>query len=174
MLHIFHEPEFAPIADHQQYGDLGTLRRSIAKAWGRCSLCIRDKIDRIALHPQRPTQQARLTAIETCRVEHGVALLPTRSILKSLNQSSKRRIVFYGSQTGTAEGCAHRFAQEALEKYGLGCVIADLEDYDFVDLAKLSEEHLAVCGDAARMAKDVTRVLGSTVAQSITRDECVQ
>lgn len=73
-----------------------------------------------------------------------LTIAPTRSILKQLEQTDKSCFIFYGSQTGTAERFAHRLAREASSAYNLGCVVADLDDYDFVDLPKLSQQHLII------------------------------
>ncbi len=45
--------------------------------------------------------------------------------------TDKSMVIFYGSQTGTAEEYAQRFAKDA-RKYGVGALVADLQDYDMV------------------------------------------
>lgn len=47
-------------------------------------------------------------------------------------------IVFYGSQTGTAEEFAARLAKEAA-RYGMKAMVADPEEYEMEDLTKLVE-----------------------------------
>lgn len=95
------------------------------------------------LFPPRQTQP-NLPLLTAAKNSKTSALLPTRSILKQLEQNGKSCMVFYGSQTGTAERFAQRFAREALSKFNLGCIVADLDDYDFGDVLKLTESHLVV------------------------------
>ncbi|KAF9768371.1 hypothetical protein IL306_014340 [Fusarium sp. DS 682] len=62
-----------------------------------------------------------------------------RSIVHICNTTGKNCIVFYGSQTGTAENYAQKLAREASSRYGLDPMVADLEEYDYNDLSELSE-----------------------------------
>lgn len=43
-------------------------------------------------------------------------------------------VLFYGSQTGTAEDLATRFAKELADTYGVGTLVCDPEDYDMQEL----------------------------------------
>lgn len=54
-------------------------------------------------------------------------------------------IVFYGSQTGTAEEFASRLAKDA-PRYQFKAMVADPEEFDMEDLANLNQidNHLAV------------------------------
>ncbi|XP_076045478.1 cytochrome P450 reductase [Oratosquilla oratoria] len=65
--------------------------------------------------------------------------------LGKLKSSGKNVIVFYGSQTGTAEEFAVRLAKEA-SRYGMKGMIADPEESDMSELAQLCEinNHLAI------------------------------
>lgn len=59
-----------------------------------------------------------------------------KDIIKSMKASSKKIIIFYGSQTGTAESFAHRFAKN-LQSYNtlhhhLNSVVIDPEELDIV------------------------------------------
>ncbi|KAK3180444.1 hypothetical protein K4F52_008172 [Lecanicillium sp. MT-2017a] len=58
----------------------------------------------------------------------------TRNFLEKMDESGKNCIVFYGSQTGTAEDYASRLAKEGKSRYGLNTMVADLEEYDFENL----------------------------------------
>ncbi|KAL2158985.1 hypothetical protein VTH06DRAFT_3016 [Thermothelomyces fergusii] len=58
----------------------------------------------------------------------------TRDIIKKMEESGKNCIIFYGSQTGTAEDYASRLAKEGKSRFGLETMVADLEDYDFENL----------------------------------------
>jgi len=68
----------------------------------------------------------------------------SRDILKKMDESEKNCVVFYGSQTGTAEDYASRLAKEGSQRYGLKTMTADLEDYDFENLNKFPEDHIAM------------------------------
>lgn len=52
----------------------------------------------------------------------------TRSIIEKMEESGKNCVIFYGSQTGTAEDYASRLAKEGKSRYGLETMVADLED----------------------------------------------
>ena len=49
-------------------------------------------------------------------------------------------MIFYGSQTGTAEEYAIRLAKEAKTKFGLTSLVCDPEEYDFENLDQLPED----------------------------------
>lgn len=68
----------------------------------------------------------------------------SRNIIEKLEQSGKNCVVFYGSQTGTAEDYASRLAKEGHSRFGLNTMVADLEDYDFDNLDQFPEDKLAV------------------------------
>ena len=63
----------------------------------------------------------------------------SRNILEKMEESGKNCVVFYGSQTGTAEDYASRLAS----RFGLKTMTADLEDYDYENLDKFPEDHIA-------------------------------
>lgn len=71
-------------------------------------------------------------------------LPPTRSIQKKLSQAGRRCLVFYGTQTGTAEKLALAFAREAKMRYGMECIVADLDDYDYGDLEQMKKAQALV------------------------------
>ncbi|XP_015928394.1 NADPH--cytochrome P450 reductase [Parasteatoda tepidariorum] len=60
------------------------------------------------------------------------------SFITKMKSTGRRVIVFYGSQTGTAEEFAARLAKEA-NRYGMKAMVADPEDYEMEDLAKVPE-----------------------------------
>ncbi len=66
-------------------------------------------------------------------------LLPFYYILNILLQK-KRLVIFYGSQTGTAEEYAIRIAKEAKSKFGLTSLVCDPEEYDFEKLDQFPED----------------------------------
>ncbi|KAK3859590.1 hypothetical protein Pcinc_031396 [Petrolisthes cinctipes] len=67
------------------------------------------------------------------------------SFLAKMKSSGRNVIVFYGSQTGTAEEFAGRLAKEAT-RYGMKGMVADPEESDMTELSRLTEidNHLAI------------------------------
>jgi NADPH-ferrihemoprotein reductase len=67
----------------------------------------------------------------------------TRNIIEKMDESGKNCIVFYGSQTGTAEDYASRLAKEGSSRFGLKTMVADLEDYDYENLDEFPDDKVA-------------------------------
>ena len=67
---------------------------------------------------------------ETSTVEKG--------FLAKMRKTGRRLVVFYGSQTGTAEEFAGRLAKEGA-RYGLKGIVADPEEENMEDLQQLAE-----------------------------------
>ena len=68
----------------------------------------------------------------------------TRDIIEKMEESGKNCVIFYGSQTGTAEDYASRLAKEGSSRFGLKPMVADLEDYDYNNLDKFPEDKVAM------------------------------
>ncbi|KAG9202979.1 NADPH-cytochrome P450 reductase [Epicoccum nigrum] len=68
----------------------------------------------------------------------------SRNIIEKLEESDKNCVVFYGSQTGTAEDYASRISKEGHSRFGLKTMVADLEDYDFDNFDTFPDDKLAV------------------------------
>ncbi|VUC37788.1 unnamed protein product [Clonostachys rosea] len=66
-----------------------------------------------------------------------------RDFVQKMEQDQKNCIIFYGSQTGTAEGYAGRLAKEGKTRYGLETMVANLEDYDMTKLDALPGDKVA-------------------------------
>jgi NADPH-ferrihemoprotein reductase len=64
----------------------------------------------------------------------------TRNIIEKMEESEKNCVVFYGSQTGTAEDYASRLAKEGKSRFGLDTMVADLEEYDFDNLDTIPDD----------------------------------
>lgn len=64
----------------------------------------------------------------------------TRNFIEKMEESNKNCIIFYGSQTGTAEDYASRLAKEGKSRFGLETMVADLEDYDFENLDAVTSD----------------------------------
>ncbi|EHB08276.1 NADPH--cytochrome P450 reductase [Heterocephalus glaber] len=60
------------------------------------------------------------------------------SFVEKMKKTGRNIIVFYGSQTGTAEEFANRLSKDA-HRYGMRGMAADPEEYDLADLSSLAE-----------------------------------
>ncbi|CCA67669.1 probable NADPH-cytochrome P450 reductase [Serendipita indica DSM 11827] len=63
-----------------------------------------------------------------------------RDFVARMKAGKKRLVIFYGSQTGTAEEYAIRIAKEAKSRYGLASLVCDPEEYDFENLDAIPED----------------------------------
>ncbi|KAI9878406.1 MAG: NADPH-cytochrome P450 reductase [Pleopsidium flavum] len=75
---------------------------------------------------------------------NGVKAGRTRNILEKMDESGKNCVIYYGSQTGTAEDYASRLAKEGSSRFGLKTMVADLEDYDFENLDTFPDDKVAM------------------------------
>uniref|UniRef100_A0A3P8YJH1 NADPH--hemoprotein reductase n=1 Tax=Esox lucius TaxID=8010 RepID=A0A3P8YJH1_ESOLU len=60
------------------------------------------------------------------------------SFIEKMKKTGRNIVVFYGSQTGTAEEFANRLSKDA-QRYGMKGMAADPEEYDMCELSRLSE-----------------------------------
>ncbi|KAF4108336.1 NADPH--cytochrome P450 reductase isoform X1 [Onychostoma macrolepis] len=60
------------------------------------------------------------------------------SFVEKMKKTNRNIVVFYGSQTGTAEEFANRLAKDA-QRYGMKGMAADPEEYDLSELSRLKE-----------------------------------
>jgi len=67
----------------------------------------------------------------------------SRNIIEKMDELGKNCVIFYGSQTGTAEDYASRLAKEGHGRFGLSTMTADLEDYDYDNLDQFPEDKVA-------------------------------
>ena len=67
----------------------------------------------------------------------------TRDIVEKMGETNKNCVMFYGSQTGTAEDYASRLAKEGSQRFGLKTMVADIEDYDYENLDKFPDNKVA-------------------------------
>ncbi|BGP17002.1 hypothetical protein JCM10213_000363 [Rhodosporidiobolus nylandii] len=67
-----------------------------------------------------------------------------RDFVAKMKLAKKKAVIFYGSQTGTAEDYAVRIAKEIKSRYGLSSLVCDPEDFDFENLDEVPEDHLVV------------------------------
>ena len=68
----------------------------------------------------------------------------TRDIAQKLDESNNDCVVFWGSQSGTAEGFAARLAKECRLRFSLPTITADLSDYDPETIIQIPKSKLAV------------------------------
>jgi NADPH-ferrihemoprotein reductase len=68
----------------------------------------------------------------------------TRNIVEKMDETGKNCVIFYGSQTGTAEDYASRLAKEGKSRFGLETMVADLEDYEYENLDTFPEDKVAI------------------------------
>jgi len=64
--------------------------------------------------------------------------------VSKLQSQKKRIVIFYGSQTGTAEEYAVKIAKEAKARFGTSSLVCDPEEYEFDKLDALPEDAVAV------------------------------
>ena len=84
---------------------------------------------------------------ERPQLKHGSAQThaqETRNIAQKLAETEKDIVVFWGSQSGTAEGFAQRLAREIASRFGQETMTADLSDYDPASVALIPETKLAI------------------------------
>ncbi|KAJ5778075.1 hypothetical protein N7520_001321 [Penicillium odoratum] len=74
----------------------------------------------------------------------GASFKETRNIAQKMEETGKNVVVFWGSQSGTAEGFANRLAREISIRWGQGCMSADLSDYDPVTVSEIPNTKLAI------------------------------
>ncbi|MCJ1391072.1 hypothetical protein MMC18_003933 [Xylographa bjoerkii] len=68
----------------------------------------------------------------------------TRDISQKLEEANKDIVVFFGSQSGTAEGFANRLARELQLRSGANTLAADLSDYEADSIARVPSTKLVV------------------------------
>ncbi|VEU21324.1 DEKNAAC102340 [Brettanomyces naardenensis] len=61
----------------------------------------------------------------------------SRDLMQTLKETGKKALVLFGSQTGTAEDYAHKFAKEFQARFGIPTMCGDLADYDYDSLDKI-------------------------------------
>lgn len=77
-------------------------------------------------------------AIKTFSIETNIQKADNTSFIGKMKATGRNIVIFYGSQTGTAEEFAARLAKEA-NRFGLKAMVADPEECEMEDLTKLPE-----------------------------------
>ena len=68
----------------------------------------------------------------------------TRNIAQKLEETERDVVIFWGSQSGTAEGFANRLARDCHRRLKLDAVVADLSDYDHDTIALIPETKMVI------------------------------
>lgn len=68
----------------------------------------------------------------------------TRDIARKLSESGKNIVIFWGSQSGTSEGFAHRLGRELHGRFGQETLTADLSDYNPDSIALIPKSKLTI------------------------------
>ncbi|KUJ24516.1 riboflavin synthase domain-like protein [Mollisia scopiformis] len=68
----------------------------------------------------------------------------TRDIAVKLEELKKYLVIFWGSQSGTAEGFANRLVRDFRGRFSLDALAADLADYDPESIANIPESKFAI------------------------------
>ncbi|KAF0318362.1 NADP/FAD dependent oxidoreductase [Colletotrichum asianum] len=68
----------------------------------------------------------------------------TRNIAEKIQELGSDLVIFWGSQSGTAEGFAHRLAREFHQRFKLNALVSDLSDYDAETIALIPESKLCI------------------------------
>ncbi|XP_023609187.1 NADPH--cytochrome P450 reductase [Myotis lucifugus] len=75
---------------------------------------------------------------EFTKIQAMTSSVKDSSFVEKMKKTGRNVIVFYGSQTGTAEEFANRLSKDA-HRYGMRGMSADPEEYDLADLGSLPE-----------------------------------
>lgn len=67
-----------------------------------------------------------------------------RDIAQRLSQENKDAVIFWGSQSGTAEGFANRLARDCNRRFGMNVIVADLSDYDPDTIAQITDDKIVM------------------------------
>jgi NADPH-ferrihemoprotein reductase len=68
----------------------------------------------------------------------------SRDIVERMKSTGTNFVVFFGSQTGTAQDNASKLAMEGHSRFGLKTLVADIEDYDYENMVDFPSESVAV------------------------------
>ena len=86
--------------------------------------------------PEEPSIKNYVIQPTTAPVSGSASM--SKGFMDKMKKSMRRMVVFYGSQTGTAEEFAARLAKEGM-RYGFRGVVADPEECEMEDLTELKD-----------------------------------
>ena len=84
-----------------------------------------------------------------CSSRTGLENLSKASLLDAINSigGESRLIVFYGSQTGTAEDLASRIAKEVSKSLRIATLVCDTDEYNMTEIAEVHSINARIlCG----------------------------
>lgn len=151
--------DFIKYAQPTSYADIATLglvALGTAGALSRGKLWDRDPYKHIWYErPQDQDGGSRAASKHTRNIqqklEESVSLSPASTLisdpillLANKPLQNKQAVIFWGSQSGTAEGFANRLARECHLRFGLEALSADLSDYDAETIALIPESKFAI------------------------------
>lgn len=64
----------------------------------------------------------------------------SRDLVEVVSVNKKKFVVFYGSQTGTAEDYANKFAKELQSRFHVPTVCCDLADFDYDNFSQIADQ----------------------------------
>lgn len=125
------EPEVppAPISDEPFLGPLDIILLAVLIG-GAAWYFLKSK--------KKDTQTSQFKSYSIQPTTVNTMTMAENSFIKKLKSSGRRLVVFYGSQTGTAEGFAGRLAKEGL-RYQMKGMVADPEECDMEELLSLKD-----------------------------------
>lgn len=68
----------------------------------------------------------------------------TRNVAEKIKETNADLVIFWGSQSGVAEGFAHRLTREFKHRFKLNALVADLSDYEPETIAQIPRSKLAI------------------------------
>lgn len=125
------EPEvpLAPISDEPFLGPLDIILLAVLIG-GAAWYFLKSK--------KKDTQTSQFKSYSIQPTTVNTMTMAENSFIKKLKSSGRRLVVFYGSQTGTAEEFAGRLAKEGL-RYQMKGMVADPEECDMEELLSLKD-----------------------------------
>jgi NADPH-ferrihemoprotein reductase len=71
-------------------------------------------------------------------------VVTTRNISQRLEAGGHQCVIFWGSQSGTAERLAEQLGRECAAAFDINALVADLSDYDAESIGSIKDTHFAV------------------------------
>jgi NADPH-ferrihemoprotein reductase len=68
----------------------------------------------------------------------------TRDISQRLREGGYQCVIFWGSQSGTAERFAQSLGRESATQFGINALVADVSDYDANSIGGIQDTHFAI------------------------------
>ncbi|OAL06854.1 cytochrome P450 reductase 2 [Phaeosphaeriaceae sp. SRC1lsM3a] len=68
----------------------------------------------------------------------------TRNVAQRLQEGEYDCVIFWGSQSGTAERFAETLAREISTRFGIHALVADVSDYDAPSIANIEDKHTVI------------------------------